>query len=175
LLGRVTGAAAVERLERRSASAWGLDRSLTMLHSGLLLLGSTALMYAALLALAMQVRPAEYAMGLRLDWRFAAISVVASALCIWLLVICVKLATTAAASPQPLSRGRTRVIKIATLLFTLTFLYIEVLAGHVVSLRILVFAFVVCALLVLSLLALGLIVRQLRRRYSEWLTLDIAT
>lgn len=174
LLSRMPGSDAFDRFEKRSARFWGLDQSTTLWHAAILILGTFALTYTALLMIAMQLPPYAYAASFDRFHSFITVNLLSIVLFIWLLKICADVCLTATLSTRPFAQLGTRGIRIMALMLTFLFFYIEVLARHLVTPGRLQFTLIVGVALIASLLLLGGSVRLLRRRYEQWLTLDIA-
>ena len=174
LMARVPATSLLDRMERHSEGTFGLDRSVTMLHSAIIVLGGTVVAYLALLLAALAMSPREMLGAMLARPRDAVIMNLVNVVAILVLV------TTCTKLMFDIARGRglrNQLIRIAcvvlmpavTMCVTIAATaqrgptVIETIRSGIIGLA-----------LLLTCLSLAQIVARLRRPYDPWLTLDLA-
>jgi len=175
LMARVPGSALLDRPEAQFNRFWGITRRMTMLHTAILVLGTSALSYAALLVVVLRVPRSGILPILERPLIWAVADLVVLVTYFWLLTVSGEIASAAALSKHPFRGLFRRAFKVLVLMLIEMFLFLDVMTSRALTTpRDVAMTLISATALVAALLLIGGLIRKLDRRYTPWQTLEIA-
>jgi hypothetical protein len=174
LMARVPGVSAIDRLEKYSAPAWGLDRHATLLHSAIIVLGGISLGYFSLLLAVLVLSPKQLIQAAVERPAAAVLMNLFNIAAIFALSLSVTQFMFAVTRSQRPRWQRLRMILILVTPACVMAVAVATAERRIATLHEIARSALIGATLLLWVFATAKLVAYLRRPYDEWLTLDIA-